>query len=237
MEIENQQFQNQSINQQNSPDSPEYLGIIPKRAHLTDAEFNLCYPEDQSTTLPPRSITKIDLKIVVEILPGIMVQIAFIQEEVVDSKYTENLMVLLQNNSEKSYTINSKEKIAQVIFLSLVKIGKFVPVENCEELLQTIRGTFGFGLIGKRIKANFAETIEEKGKIKIPIANTTKELIYILEDTIIGYLGMELENASTPQEILNFLKITLINWQQLLECYQFMTEELTKLNIGTMDPD
>ncbi|KAG9307184.1 hypothetical protein G9A89_017012 [Geosiphon pyriformis] len=175
-----------------------------------------------------------------------------------------------------------------------------MPVENHEELSQTTRRTFGFGLTRKRIEANFAETIEEKGKviknkqsitllpygkseirikrtikkkdlifepypktcqqfligltnlfipadkaqwIKIPIANTTEEPVYILEDTIIGYLRTELENASTPQEILNFPEITLyceltsINWQQLLECYQFTPEELAKLNIGTMDPD
>ncbi|KAG9284415.1 hypothetical protein G9A89_023672 [Geosiphon pyriformis] len=98
MEIENQQSQNQSINQQDSPDGPEsekfvaytdleqvtdiryfdneHLGIIPERAHPTDAGFDLCYSEDQSTTLPPRSITKIDLKLAVEIPPGIMVQMA-----------------------------------------------------------------------------------------------------------------------------------------------------------------
>ncbi|KAG9307185.1 hypothetical protein G9A89_017013 [Geosiphon pyriformis] len=144
MEIENQQSQNQLINQQDSPDGPEsekfvaytdleqvtdiryfdngHLGIIPERAHPTDAEFDLCYPENQSTMLPLRSITKIDLKIAVEILPGIMVQIASrsslmkkkisIQGGVIDSRYTGNLMVLLQNNSEKPYTIESKEKIA-----------------------------------------------------------------------------------------------------------------------------
>ncbi|KAG9293016.1 hypothetical protein G9A89_016378 [Geosiphon pyriformis] len=74
-------------------------------------------------------------------------------------------MVLLQNNSEKPYTIESKEKIAQAIFLPLVKIGKFVPVENCEELSQTTREIFGFGSTGKGIEVNFTETIEEKGEV------------------------------------------------------------------------
>ncbi|KAG9288242.1 hypothetical protein G9A89_021273 [Geosiphon pyriformis] len=162
MEIKNQQYQNQSINQQNSPDGSEsenilaytnldqkisiwyynngHLGIVFKRAYPTDARFNLRYPEDQSITLPLKSITKIGLKIVVEILPGIMVQIALrlslakkgisIQGGVINSDYTRNLMVLLQNNSKKSYTIESKEKIAQAIFLPLIKVGKFVSVEN-----------------------------------------------------------------------------------------------------------
>ncbi|KAG9291205.1 hypothetical protein G9A89_004608 [Geosiphon pyriformis] len=267
--------QNQSINQQDLPDGPEsekfvaytdleqiidiqyfdngHLGIIPKRVHPTDTGFDLHYLEDKSTTLPPRSITKINLKIVVEILPGIIIQIVSqsslakkgisVQRGVIDSEYTGNLMVLLQNNSEKPYTIESKEKIAQTIFLLLVKIGKFVPVKNREELLQTTRRTFDFGLTEKGIEANFAETIEEKGKIKIPITNTTKEPVCIPKDTIIGYLETELENASTPQKILNFPEITLyceltsINWQQPLEYYQFMPEKLAKLNIETMDPD
>ncbi|KAG9302634.1 hypothetical protein G9A89_007338 [Geosiphon pyriformis] len=55
--------------------------------------------------------------------------------------------------------------------------------------------------------------------IKIPITNTTEELIYIPENTIMGYLRTELENMSTPQEFLNFPEIALyceltsINWQ------------------------
>ncbi|KAG9298994.1 hypothetical protein G9A89_020307 [Geosiphon pyriformis] len=80
-------------------------------------------------------------------------------------------------------------------------------------------------------------------QIKIFIANTTEESVYIPKDIIIGYLRTELENTSTPQEILNFPEIafycefTSINWQQLLEYYQFMPEELAKLNIETMNPD
>ncbi|KAG9288038.1 hypothetical protein G9A89_017633 [Geosiphon pyriformis] len=134
-----------------------HLGIILKRAHPTDAKFDLHYLKDQSTTLPLRSITKIDLKIVVKIPPEIMVQIVSIQGGIIDSGYTENLMVLLQNNSEKSYIIEFKEKIAQAIFLLLVKVGKFVPVENRKKLTQTIKGIYGFRSTGKGIKANFIE--------------------------------------------------------------------------------
>ncbi|KAG9284628.1 hypothetical protein G9A89_004670 [Geosiphon pyriformis] len=95
MEIENQQYQNQLINQQDLSNGPEsekfvaytdleqeiniqyfdngHLEIILKRAHPTDTGFDLCYLENQSTTLPLRSITKIDLKIAVEIPPKIIV--------------------------------------------------------------------------------------------------------------------------------------------------------------------
>ncbi|KAG9288905.1 hypothetical protein G9A89_019527 [Geosiphon pyriformis] len=101
--------------------------------------------------------------------------------------------------------------------------------ETCQQFL--------IGLTNLFIPADKAQWI------KIPIANTTEEPIYIPEDTIIEYLGMELENTLTPQKILNFpeialyCKLTSINWQQLVECYQFTPEELAKLNIGTMDPD
>ncbi|KAG9299042.1 hypothetical protein G9A89_020355 [Geosiphon pyriformis] len=96
---------------------------------------------------------------------------------------------------------------------------------------------FSIGLTNLFIPANKTQWI------KIPITNTTEELIYIPENTIMRYLGTELENALTPQEILNFPKIALyceltsINWQQPLECYQFTPEELAKLNIGTINPD
>ncbi|KAG9307521.1 hypothetical protein G9A89_003844 [Geosiphon pyriformis] len=126
--------------------------------------------------------------------------------------YSHDEDKLYNTAQAKPYTIESKEKIAQAIFLPLVKIGKFVPIKNCEKLLQTMRETF-------------------------------EELVYIPENTIIGYLKTELENALTPQEILNFPEITLyceltsINWQQLLECYQFTTEKLAKLNIKTIDLD
>ncbi|KAG9284303.1 hypothetical protein G9A89_002113 [Geosiphon pyriformis] len=85
------------------------------------------------------------------------------QQDLPDGPRSEKFVAY--TNLEQPYTIESKEKIAQAIFLLLVKIGKFVPVENCEELLQTTRGTFGFELTEKEIKANFTETIEEKGKV------------------------------------------------------------------------
>ncbi|KAG9300804.1 hypothetical protein G9A89_003153 [Geosiphon pyriformis] len=259
MEIENQQSQNQSINQQDSPDGPEsekfvaytdleqvidiqyfdngHLKIISERAHPTNTGFDLHYLEDKFITLPFRSITKINLKIVVEIPLGIIIQIA------------SNLMVLLQNNLEKPYTIESKEKIAQAIFLSLVKIGKFVSVENHEELLQTIRGTFDFESTKKKIEANFTEIIEEKGKViktewsimllsygksEIKIKRTIKEKDLIFEPY-----------PKTCQQRTRLHSGRYHYWipwngarkRQPLECYQFMPEELAKLNIGTMDPD
>ncbi|KAG9297097.1 hypothetical protein G9A89_019378 [Geosiphon pyriformis] len=85
-------------------------GICPERAHNTDT----------------------NLKIVLEIPVSTMVQVAFqsslakkkinVKREIVNASYIENIIVILQNNLDRPYKIKSQEKIAQAIFLSLVKI-------------------------------------------------------------------------------------------------------------------
>ncbi|KAG9291668.1 hypothetical protein G9A89_022087 [Geosiphon pyriformis] len=51
-------------------------GIKPKKAHKIDAEYDLRYPGKDILTLKPKSLTKINLKIALEIPLGAMVQIA-----------------------------------------------------------------------------------------------------------------------------------------------------------------
>ncbi|KAG9289211.1 hypothetical protein G9A89_022521 [Geosiphon pyriformis] len=46
---------------------------------------------------------------------------------------------MLQNNSEKAYIIDPNEKIAQAIFLSLVKVAQLISVGNRKELEITAR--------------------------------------------------------------------------------------------------
>ncbi|KAG9290767.1 hypothetical protein G9A89_011730 [Geosiphon pyriformis] len=49
--------------------------IKPEKAHEIDAEYDLRYPGKNTLTLKPKSLTKINLKIALEIPPGAMVQI------------------------------------------------------------------------------------------------------------------------------------------------------------------
>ncbi|KAG9290609.1 hypothetical protein G9A89_011572 [Geosiphon pyriformis] len=74
---------------------------------------------------------------------------------------------MLQNDSEKAYTINPNEKIAQTIFLSLVKVAQLVSVKNREELRITARKIQEFGSIGRiDVLVNMAEKeIIDKGEI------------------------------------------------------------------------
>ncbi|KAG9303540.1 hypothetical protein G9A89_018436 [Geosiphon pyriformis] len=77
---------------------------------------------------------------------------------IVDAEYTENISAMLQNNSEKAYIIEPNEKIAQAIFLPLVKIASLVEVGTREELGITARRIQGFGSMGRiEVLVNMAE--------------------------------------------------------------------------------
>ncbi|KAG9288382.1 hypothetical protein G9A89_021413 [Geosiphon pyriformis] len=107
-------------------------GIMPKRTHNTNAKFDLRYPEKNAIQLEPHSRTCIDLKIALEIPATTIVQLASksslvkrginIRGGIIDVRYIGNIIAMLQNNSEKAYIIEPNKKIAQAIFLSLVKV-------------------------------------------------------------------------------------------------------------------
>ncbi|KAG9284630.1 hypothetical protein G9A89_004672 [Geosiphon pyriformis] len=107
-------------------------GIMSERVHNTDAGFNLRYSEKDAIKLEPHSHTCNDLKIVLKIPATTMIQLASrsslakrginIREGIIDAGYVGNIMAMLQNDSEKTYIIELNEKIAQAIFLSLVKV-------------------------------------------------------------------------------------------------------------------
>ncbi|KAG9305478.1 hypothetical protein G9A89_021196 [Geosiphon pyriformis] len=132
---------------------------MPEHAHDTDAGFDLRYPGKDAIKLEPYLHTCINLKIALEILATTMVQLVSrnslakrgitIRGGIIDTRYIGNIMAMLQNNSEKAYIIEPNEKIAQAIFLSLVRIAQLVLVENKEELGITARGIQGFGSMGR----------------------------------------------------------------------------------------
>ncbi|KAG9298364.1 hypothetical protein G9A89_003181 [Geosiphon pyriformis] len=151
--------------------------ICPKKAHDTDAGFDLQYPGQSPIIIAPHFLVKIDLKIALEIPVSTMVQVAFrsslakkginIKEEIIDASYMGNIIVMLQNNSNRSYKIESQEKIAQAIFLPLVKILQLTPVTR-EELGLTVQEINGFGSSRKRnIPVNFMEEDSDQVNQKI----------------------------------------------------------------------
>ncbi|KAG9285806.1 hypothetical protein G9A89_013231 [Geosiphon pyriformis] len=96
--------------------------IRPEKAHEIDARYDLRYLEKNTLVLQPKSLTKINLKIALEILPEAMVQIASrsllaskginIRGGVIDAGYTGDITIILQNETDKLFKIEHAEKIA-----------------------------------------------------------------------------------------------------------------------------
>ncbi|KAG9292521.1 hypothetical protein G9A89_002156 [Geosiphon pyriformis] len=113
--------------------------IKPKKAHEIDTGYDLRYPGKDTLVLKPKSLTKINLKIALEIPPGAMVQITSrsslaskrinVRGGIINAGYTRNITVMLQNKTDKLFKIEHAEKIAQAIYLPLI---------NISELLQTV---------------------------------------------------------------------------------------------------
>ncbi|KAG9307516.1 hypothetical protein G9A89_017346 [Geosiphon pyriformis] len=133
-------------------------GIRPEKAHEIDAGYDLRYPGKDTLVFQPKSLTKINFKIALEIPPRAMIQIAFrllltskginIREGVIDAGYTGDITIMLQNKTDKPFKIEHAEKIVQAIYLSLINISGLQSVNNREQLGKSERGTQDFGSTG-----------------------------------------------------------------------------------------
>ncbi|KAG9292109.1 hypothetical protein G9A89_005253 [Geosiphon pyriformis] len=111
--------------------------ICPEKAHKTNTSFDLRYSEQLPIVIALHFLVKIDLKIVLEIFVSTIIQVVSrlnlakkkinVKEGIINAGYMKNIIVMLQNNSNKLYKIESHKKIAQAI-LSLVKIPQLVLV-------------------------------------------------------------------------------------------------------------
>ncbi|KAG9299857.1 hypothetical protein G9A89_003401 [Geosiphon pyriformis] len=145
--------------------------IMPKCTHNTDAEFDLRYSRKDVIKLKPHSHICIDFKIALEIITTTIIQLAFrsslvkkeinIREGIINAEYIENIIAMLQNNSEKAYIIEPNKKIAQTIFLLLVKVAQLVLVENKKEL---------------EITAKRIQEFKSTNRINVPV-NMAKEKV------------------------------------------------------------
>ncbi|KAG9302375.1 hypothetical protein G9A89_011425 [Geosiphon pyriformis] len=128
---------------------------MPECAHDINTGFDLRYPGKNAIKLEPHSRTCLDLKIALEIPATTMVQLISksslakrginIKEGIIDTGYVGNIIVMLQNDSEKAYIIEPNKKIAQAIFLPLIRVAQLVSVGKSEELGITARRIQRFG--------------------------------------------------------------------------------------------
>ncbi|KAG9297993.1 hypothetical protein G9A89_018821 [Geosiphon pyriformis] len=131
--------------------------IRPKKAHKIDVRYDLKYSGKDTLVGEPKSLTKINLKITLEILPRAIIQIASklslankeinFKRRVINAEYTGNITIMLQNETDKSFRIEHAEKIAQAIYLPLINISGLQSVNNREQLGKSERKMQGFGSI------------------------------------------------------------------------------------------
>ncbi|KAG9307625.1 hypothetical protein G9A89_023190 [Geosiphon pyriformis] len=136
-------------------------GIKSEKAHEIDAGYDLRYPGKDTLVLKPKSLTKINLKIALKILPRAMVQITSrfslaskrinVRGGIIDAGYTEDITVMLQNETDKSFKIEHAKKIAQAIYLLLINILGLQLVNQREQLRKSNRGTQEIGVIHSNI--------------------------------------------------------------------------------------
>ncbi|KAG9307077.1 hypothetical protein G9A89_016905 [Geosiphon pyriformis] len=182
---ENMLFQNPTEDTETEHDNEKK--ICSERVHDTNAGFNLQYSKQSPIIIAPHSLVKIDFKIILEIPVSTMVQVASrsslakkkidVKEKIINTGYMGNIIVMLQNNSDRLYKIESQEKIAQAIFLLLVKIPQLTPITTQKELGLTARGINGFGSSGRgNVPVNFTEENSDQTQNQALLFKTSPEI-------------------------------------------------------------
>lgn len=126
--------------------------IIPTRAHSNDAGYDLYSSED--IWIPAGVTLKISTGIAIQPPKGFYGKILerssmgskglAVRAGVCDEGYTGEYVVCMTNTTDRSYHIQQKDKIAQVVFH---RYGDF-EIQEVEEFDETERGELGFGSSG-----------------------------------------------------------------------------------------
>ena len=127
--------------------------IAPTRAHETDAGLDLYSPHDE--ILRARGAVNIRTGVRVQ-LPagfagllvsksGLNTRYGITSTGLIDEGYTGEIVVRLQNNSDKPYLIARGDKISQLVLIPVL----YEPVEVVDEIEGGERGEDGFGSTGR----------------------------------------------------------------------------------------
>ena len=133
--------------------------VMPKRATEFSAGADLYACIDEPVTINPAELAKIPTGIAIELPQSDLAAFLFARSGlgvkhgitlsnsvgVVDSDYRGEICVGLCNVSDKPYTIQPKERIAQMVIMP-VALADFI---QADELNETKRGEGGFGSSGK----------------------------------------------------------------------------------------
>ena len=133
--------------------------VVPKRATEFSAGADLYACIDEPVTIAPSGLAKIPTGIAIELPRGDFAAFLFARSGlgvkhgitlsnsvgVVDSDYRGEIYVGLCNVSDKPYTIQPNERIAQMVVMPVV-LADFI---QADELSDTQRGEGGFGSSGR----------------------------------------------------------------------------------------
>ena len=132
--------------------------IIPKRATEESAGLDLSALLENPITINPHEIAKIPTGIAIELekgFAGLIYPRSGLATKhgislancvgVIDSDYRGEILVAIINHSDKPFTINSGERIAQLVVSPVI----LPEIEITDNLNSTERGAGGFGSTGR----------------------------------------------------------------------------------------
>ena len=110
------------------------IKLLPNTSCLVPTGLSMAFSEDFEVQIRPRSGLAAKNNITILNTPG-----------TIDSDYRGEIKIILFNHGEKDFTINNKDRVAQMILVPVVKM----KLEETNSLPDTLRGKDGFGSTGK----------------------------------------------------------------------------------------
>ena len=110
------------------------IKLAPNSSCLVPTGISLAFSEDYEIQIRPRSGLAAKNSITVLNTPG-----------TIDSDYRGEIKIILFNHGNEEFTINNRDRVAQMILLPVIKM----ELEEADDLPDTLRGKGGFGSTGK----------------------------------------------------------------------------------------
>ena len=110
------------------------IKLLPGNSCLVSTGLSIAFPKEYEIQIRPRSGLAAKNNISVLNTPG-----------TIDSDYRGEIKIILFNHGKNNFTINNKDRIAQMILTPVHKMD----LEEVENLPDTLRGKGGFGSTGK----------------------------------------------------------------------------------------
>jgi len=110
------------------------IKLAPNNSCLVPTGLSVAFSEDYEVQIRPRSGLAAKSSITVLNTPG-----------TIDSDYRGEIKIILFNHGNEEFTINNKDRVAQMVLMPVIKM----ELEVTDNLPNTIRDEGGFGSTGK----------------------------------------------------------------------------------------